>query len=1578
MSPSGAGASNKAGAEKQIPSLSNQGYFSDYYLAHRLDSGLADLYALWDKLEKNGEPTERTRVRQLGAAFSTHRADAALTEPDADVLDAETLVLRDLRADAKRGLLALNDAVLTALGWAPDRDADPLQLTTGGKAIAVPAAHIARTSTGVLLVALDAVFATDPSAVIASKQTPAGRLLEPVLLNDKAEAHTALEAAQLIFTADDPPNYVLFASGGSVTLLDAERWGEGISLGANLDDALGRRDDKPKGELAAIAALFGAGAINPGDQAQSVLLNLLEKASNESAGVSKELRHGVRRSVELLANAVVRDRRERSNLQWTKLDPKDLTRQSLRYLYRIIVLLFAEARPELGILPVDDPDYQAGYSVARLREVALTDLHTPSGQSARHIQHSLDVLFHLVNEGHDPDQDALGEDTRDLVFPGLRSTLFDPKACELLDKAHLHDDVLQQVIQHLCFTRERAGRGRLPVSYSTLGINQLGAVYEGLMAYSGFLATEPLHEIDQDGDPDNGSWVIPVTRADEFSDEVFLKEPTPEGGERRVRYEEGDFVFRLAGRDRQRSASYYTPEVLTEFTVRHALDVLFDENPDMTAADILNLTICEPALGSGAFITEAIKQLAERYLRAAQAESGEVIDADHYQAELQRAKAHFAVNQAYGVDLNQTAVELAEVSLWLACMHEGLRAPWFGARLRRGNSLVGARRETYTREEVKATAWTGKNPTPPKPVPITRTPLGQIEGIHHFLLPGQGWGAAADVKEVKELDPEWVETIKKWRKAVHKAPTPRQLDRLTSLAGRVEELWAVSSLEVGRLWKATRQHIDVWAADTAPPGEMFGDEPIRTVLQDPRSATSRLRVLMHAWCSLWLWAPQHGVELPTLDGWLTGVEALLRIDEPWEGGTLFTDERAQPLPDGASIEDIADAHPWLATAREIATAQGWFHWELEFSPVFSRGGFDLQVGNPPWVRPKWADWEAVAELDPWCGLNAMPEEERVTRRKEILVDEHARSKYLDERSENATLGEILTTRTREPVIGGQPDLYVLFITGCWRRLRPNGSIGLVHPDTHLSDPNAVRVRRASYRRYREFFHFINELRLFSEITHTKPYGVNIYGGDQGGANYRQASFLYHPLVADLSLDHDGTGELPGRKLPTGEWDLRPHRDRITRVDGQTLTSWALLLEEDHGDAPRPIKAVTAAEASAASALARHSLRVGHGEFNWSRGWDEMSAVQARTVEWRTEQPQSLSEVILQGPHIGVANPFAKQPRSTGSHQQDYELLDLLTLPAAFVPRTNLQRGVGAKVFRSRIPLWDGVPHTEMWRFAVRKMVPSNTYRSLFAALVPRSLTVAGSLSVGRAESDAATVLFAGLLASLPTDYLIRITGVANFERSVAERFPTVALDHALAPALAHRTMRLSSLTSDYSSLWSTVIDVGLADPRDEFTNPSAHARSISNPPVAWDQAVGLRREFERWSALTEIDALAALILGIPAEGLAAIYAAQFPVLRAYEHQMVFDGGGNQLCGDWHQFGYLQSRVEAEAKKSRARGWVKTWDRVQKYESGDTGVDLGPFSPPFRPADRTAAMNHAYWTFVDRYDLAPSDIAERPA
>lgn len=127
--------------------------------------------------------------------------------------------------------------------------------------------------------------------------------------------------------------------------------------------------------------------------------------------------------------------------------------------------------------------------------------------------------------------------------------------------------------------------------------------------------------------------------------------------------------------------------MLTKFVVSQALAELLDQDGERTSAEqILQLTICEPALGSGAFAIEAVRQLGAEYLKRRQEELGEVIDADQYQVELQKVKAYLALHQVYGVDLNATAVELAEISLWLDTMVAGLQAPWFGLHLRRGNS----------------------------------------------------------------------------------------------------------------------------------------------------------------------------------------------------------------------------------------------------------------------------------------------------------------------------------------------------------------------------------------------------------------------------------------------------------------------------------------------------------------------------------------------------------------------------------------------------------------------------------------------------------------------------------------------------------------------------------------------------------------------------------------------------------------------------------------------------------------------------------------------------------------------------
>jgi hypothetical protein len=1576
---------NATSNEKQLPSIANRGYFSDYFLGYRLDAGLDELYKRWDAAERIGDPTARTRVRSLSTAFDKHRAEAANTAPD--LADNDTrLALGTLHTDDVAALTDLNDAILTALGWTPTRR-DTVTLTSGDKVVHAPVAHRCDTATGLLLVALDTVFATDPATVVADKTAAPGTLLHPVRLGDKPEGRTALEAAQLIFTADDAPTYILICSGGSITLLDRDRWGEGVHLGANLDDAVARGDNRARGELAAIAALFSADAINPGDQAQSVLTGLVDRAANESAGVSKDLRHGVRRSVEILANAVVHDVRHRQKGAWQQIDPDDLTRQCLRYLYRIIVLLYAEARPELGILPVDDPDYQSGYSVARLRDTALVELHSDHARNATHLQRSLRVLFTLVNDGYESDA-TLDTDARALTFPGLDSILFAETACPLLDRARLTDHTLQQVLAHLCFAKEQRGRARQSVSYATLGINQIGAVYEGLMAYRGFLATEELYELDSDGDPDTGTWVIPATRADEFSEEVFSTEDGPDGQPRRVRYSEGDFVFRLAGRDRQRSASYYSPEVLTEFTVRHTLDTYWDEHDGLTAGDILRLTVCEPALGSGAFLNEAINQLAARYLKATQDERGETIDPDRYQLELQKAKAHFAVNQAYGVDLNPTAVELAEVSLWLSSMHPGLRAPRFGARLRRGNSLIGARRATYTPDQAKRRPWTSNAGSPAKPPtdqPLHAVPLGEAPGIHHFLLPGEGWGVAADATELKGkggkrpepgLAESWAEAVRNWRRSVQAAPTRTQLDRLAALARRVEAAWATAAKDVAQHLRAHMRTIGVWGADPASlPAPGIASS---TAFENPEGPTDRLRLLMDAWCALWMWAPANGTDLPTLDRWLDAGELLLGQPDAADTGSLFT---AHDLDDGtldsverfgrATVAEVLERHPWLRECKTIARAQEFFHWELEHAPIFQAGGFDLQLGNPPWVRPTWDEPSVLGEADAWwavTNLTHVPESEKRARRERLLERAHCAAAYMRDLVQVQGVTALLSAHTMEPELQGtQLNLYTAFMTSAWRRTASDGAVGLLHPLAHLHDPRAVRLRSASYSRLRRMWQFRNALFLFSEVHDAAEFGVNVYG-PPGEVSFEQASNLLMPGTLDRSISHDGQGELPGILLVGGGWDLRPHSARVIRVNQEVLSTWASLLDEPetpwrHARLAHPL---TQRDLEALRQFANQPARVGGLNRYWASGFHEKGGKDDGTFAWRPQVPSTLGACVLQGPHIANGNPLFSQPRPDCRHRNDWDRIYLGAIDDDFVPRTIYQKRVSDQTFLERQTSWNGRAYSSYFREAHREFVFSGNARTLQACLLPPGPAHLNTINSTFVDSNRHTAILAGLLSTLPYDYLVKTAGVGHITKNVLDSLPLPDFESPLTEKILVRTLKLNCLLRDYAPIWAELFTDEWQE--DHFLGTQS-ALDFGSVGPAWSPSTPLFSEASRWLALCEMDAIAARMLGFSEDVLSQMYRSQFGVLRRNEASMVFDAAGRQVSGVHHAVGAWQADWEASARGDGNRPSPGLWERVQAFVNGDIDIDLGPLQPPFMPADREGAMRAAFRSLVQDCDAA---------
>lgn len=1751
--------------------LVNRGeYLSGHYLAEVLPKALRKPdgpAARWAEREKAGEPTPRTGLRRLKAGYFAARPDLAgyaarLAESDTPLNagPSDAPPADEPTRTHHKELHELHAAVLRALGFTPPEETETaphdatgpravggeLIVEVGGREYPVPVAYA-----GGGVVAVECGFATEVDAALDPER--AGRLLTPVPLDGRERLTSGAKLAAWLFGADEPPRYVLLLAGAVLILADRATWGEGRYLAANLDVALSRADPA---ELSLLAALLSADALHPpAEGGAEPLAELLDASRRHAVGVSAELREGVRASVEIIANEVLDRLREQGVSPADLADPgrlgRELGREALRYLYRVLFLLYAEARPDLGILPVDDEDYTAGYSLARLGDLVVRDLGGEESRRGFHLYESLDLLFRCVNTGHRPRPAGAPDEPLDagLRFEPLRAELFEPRRTGLIgadvpaapghdaDDPHaprvdtrLRNAALHAVLRLLMLTHGRRGERGGFISYAHLGINQLGAVYEGLMSYTGFIADEELYEVAKGGDPSGGSWMIPASRVDTpaehaafgYPDEVFVREVDADGstGPGFRRHPAGSFVYRLAGRDRQTSASYYTPESLTRVTVRLALDRRIAEaGGAVTARDVLGWRICEPALGSGAFLNEAINQVAGEYLRRRQAELDTRIDPECHEAELQRAKAYVALHNCYGVDLNDTAVELAEVSIWLNVMHPGLQEPWFGLHLRRGDSLVGAGRRVYEAGQLAKGAWLT---AAPREHPLSDGPPPD-GAVYHFLLPARGWGAVAGEREARELAPEDTGRLAAWRRTIRKSPTAKgrasQVRRLQELTRRADHLWGLVRRRLEISESDIRRHIDVWGADWIDqPAEAITKEKVVDDLTAPGTPYWRLKTVLDAWCALWFWPvdraglldgtddryrrlaevslpgtgpadtgpadtgtadtgpadtgtaePGAGtgavpdesavplglppiaeqatlfggepeqltlgqasrprsarpaakrdplrpvIALAGLDDWLDFAEAVLgRTDVPADslGAHFATLRELEPYEDELphwtgmdSPDKLAERFPWLTTAEQIAEQRGFFHWELPFAQVFATGGFDLQVGNPPWVRPDWKENLVLAELDPWFALVNKPDPAIWQEHKaQILERPDARRYFLDELAANSGTVETLGSPAVYPLLAGtRPDLYRAFMCRAWANLGPHGMAGLIHPDTHFGGTKEGRLRAAAYAHLRFHAHFSNRLQLF-EIEGTRQFGIHLYGSPQP-IGFTSVSWLFDPATLVDSLGHDGTGPVPGIKHD-GAWELRPHAKRLVTVDAELLAQWRGL----SGDTDTPVEQtpllypVSTDEQGAIEALSTvdHNLAA-HG-FEISQGYNETNGKKDGYIRWHTGFPEDLCELIVQGPHLGIGTPLAKQPNDPCTTNRDWSAFDLTELPGDLIPRTNYVRACEPERFRAAQDRWvdhvrlaelraspDAItearerlaetrdllaatrgvapgdvepelidadlvtqarrPYTEFYRLAWRVMIPFDTERSLFAALLPPGPAHVHTVQSMVLNDDRSTVLSAGFWSALPIDYLLRITGRSHLQVTEAHAMPAPDPDHPLAGPLLLRTLRLNCLTDAYADLWAELYNPAWVDERWAVDWPGLAPLAGPVGPV-WTPDTPLRSEAARRAALVEIDALVAAWLGITAEQLIAVYRSRYPILSDYEARMWFDAHGRKIAANHHTFGHGQTKDHY-------------LQLANHLEDPATVPPPDGYTPPFTPADREAEYHHAHAAFAAR-------------
>ncbi|MCV7195928.1 Eco57I restriction-modification methylase domain-containing protein [Mycobacterium angelicum] len=354
-------------------------------------------------------------------------------------------------------------------------------------------------------------------------------------------------------------------------------------------------------------------------------------AIDDGARALLNLQHGVAAALRELgtgfvahpSNVVLRERLAAA----TDAD-RDLQRALLRIAYRLIVLFVVEDRDLLHRSDIPESAralYADYFSTARLRRLSAEPIggwHTD------------------LWEAHQIVTDALaGDGLTDLGLSGLGASLFSRDALSILDGAKLPNRALLAAVRALSQIDDPVTGLQRPVDYRNLDSEELGGMYEGLLAY------------------------------------------TP-------RYHADERAFTLdvsTGNERKKSGSYYTPSDLIALVLDEALDPLIDEAVRTSEPEqaLLDLTIVDPACGSGHFVVAAARRIASAL---ATVRTGET---EPTPAALRTATADVIERCVYGVDLNDLAIEITKVALWLEAFDADRPFPFLDAHFRVGNALLG-------------------------------------------------------------------------------------------------------------------------------------------------------------------------------------------------------------------------------------------------------------------------------------------------------------------------------------------------------------------------------------------------------------------------------------------------------------------------------------------------------------------------------------------------------------------------------------------------------------------------------------------------------------------------------------------------------------------------------------------------------------------------------------------------------------------------------------------------------------------------------------------------------------------------
>jgi hypothetical protein len=1154
-------------------------------------------------------------------------------------------------------------------------------------------------------------------------QVPAHLKISPVVIN-KAISELFLFEPHL------RPKYILLLAGNMVYLLEQEKWFRGSYLIFDLEELFTEATaNRNANYYALFYFLLSKESLTP--ESNMVLLDQLDEDSHKSAyEVTKDLKEGIIHAVEALANEALYFQKHVLKEVFDETDDtfeQEIKDDCLNIIYRLLFVFYAESREDLDILPSNDPIYNKGYSLEMLRDLEQVPLYSEASLNGYFFHESLDKLFYLLSSGYREKENGENKSFR---VRHIDSPLFNNAKLHHLHKVKFRNKVWQDIICRLSLSKQQRNRTRGRISYANLGINQLGSVYESLLAYRGFYAEQDYIEVHKADSPNEGTYLVPRMRRDDFQENEILKD----SAEHDIIIKKGTFVYRLSGRDRQKSASYYTPEVLTRCTVKYTLKPILEklDKGEMKASELLELKLLEPAMGAAAFHNEMINQLAEAYLSYRQKELSKRVAPDLFKEELQKVKAYIATNNTYGVDLNPTAIELGKLSLWLNVIHKDMETPFFSNRLAVGNAVVGAWLKVYKEKDIiedldargiKLTRQTKKEWWDTAPRQLEFKPNKEYDKIkhgrksdeiYHFLLPDKNMAPSAGIKMLKaEYDNE-SKRVSKWKKDFCEPIKKSELEQLKTICNKVDELLA----DFYRFQRTIN-------SQTENKQEIFGITGARVLslksydekeqLADQRNRHNapyfKLKMVLDYWCSLWFWDIRDAKDLPNRQQYWQDIAAILELNLNAVNTSEVLKKKAPSISDGiqpklfytggeqlafgeetdnasafaeavveyANRKDLFDNNQRLAMISKLANKYFFFHPQLEFLDVFwERGGFDLIAGNPPWLKFTFEEKGIIAEKFPEVEIKSVTAPQVRLLQAEFFKDEKLKDLYYDEMVGTECIAVFMNAGQNYPLLKGQQtNLYKCVLENGFSLLSKSGFMGLLHPEGVYDDPNGQPLRKEIYPRLKYHFQYTNELSLFAEVHHNTVFGTQVYSGNKGSISFYSISNLFHPSTIDGSFIPNHAGVVSGIKIKeetSGKfiWNIKPHSDRVVHFTDSELKVMVKTFE--NSDNWESAKLVTVHSSSAICVLEKLSEfknSINNYKSKITEGWHETNDVDAGIIKRATQFPDMTKhQLVYSGPHFYVANPIYKTPTEQCLLNSDYDIVSHSLTSEDFVARTN--------------------------------------------------------------------------------------------------------------------------------------------------------------------------------------------------------------------------------------------------------------------------------------------------------------------